>query len=301
VPAAAAAATAAAAASSAARASWGADLVGLHARMLRSDRKWYHVLVEDFEPREALHLLRFFSSGAPTPSRAYYSLRDADRRLRWHDERGQLMAEGQPPRAAAKGIAPAPPAAGAAESRRSSTDAAAGSGGGDGGGGGSGGGGSGSGGPGRPLPTIPIVAVRTNVLGRDAGADSGGGGGASGGTSSDRAPSSLAPLPSPPPPPSVAASAAPSSLASSSGSLTSSRRAIFRQPDGSLFAYASSGAAVRVFLPAASNRLLPAPLQPPAGGWSALQARADDPQKLLFRRVRIFWPLVSARDRALCS
>ena len=275
-------------AATAARAGWGAELVGLHARMLRSDRKWYHVLVEDFEPREALHLLRFFSMGAPTASRAYYSLRDADRRVRWHDERGALMAEGQPPRAAAKGVAPAPAPAGTAESRRSSADAAGGGGGGGGGGAGGGGGVDGAGA--RPLPSIPLVAVRVNVL--ESGATAPGSMGSGG---------SVPPSLPPPPPPHAAAPSVPAPGPSTAPS-SSARRAIFRQPNGAFFAYTAGGAAVRVILPqTASNRATPTPLEPPAGGWGALQERADDPQRLLFRRVRIYWPLVSFCSVRACA
>jgi hypothetical protein len=144
-----------------------------------------------------------------------------------------------------------------------------------------------------PLPSIPLVAVRTNVLEPGATASGGAGTGAGAVEDTGRSVPPLLPLPTSTAPPASA------SAPSAGPSTAAYRRAIFRQPNGSFFAYVASGAAVRVYLPkGSSNRATTTtttPLQPPAGGWAALQARADDPQRLLFLRVRIYWPLVSAR------
>jgi ubiquitin C-terminal hydrolase len=76
---------------------WGDEICGLHAHMMRSDGRWYHVLIEKFDKKDGVHLVTFFAQGKATENKAEYDLRDPLRRIRFFDENGALMAEGKGP------------------------------------------------------------------------------------------------------------------------------------------------------------------------------------------------------------
>ena len=247
---------------------WGAELVGQHGRMLRSDGRWYHVEVLAVEERDSkvLHRIRFYSRGAPTSSEVVYDLREPSRRLRWVDARGALLPEGASPVADARGVLPA-----AAEDDESRADVGAGA-------------GAGAGERGRSSSnsnTVQVVALGSAAPRGSAAAA----------TQPHVAVSR----------PSVDTSSSVSVASSASAStptpqLRAARGVVYVEPSGRAFALApppaADGAVVRVFLPVLLNRRrMPAPLQPPPGGWRALQAQAADPLRLLYRRVRILWPV----------
>ena len=77
--------------------SWTDEICGLHAQMMRSDGRWYHILIEKFDPKDNVHLVTFYAQGHPTENKAEYDLRDTLRRIRFFDENGALMAEGKGP------------------------------------------------------------------------------------------------------------------------------------------------------------------------------------------------------------
>jgi hypothetical protein len=93
----------------------GREVVGCYLQLLRSNNLWYRVRVEDYNPADGTHLLRFFDKGGQPVAAQPYDINHPARRIRFYEADGRtLVASG----GASDGGAAPPDTLSAADARR---------------------------------------------------------------------------------------------------------------------------------------------------------------------------------------